>query len=165
MSKKTSDVLTGGNMCMGNSAPVLGTGANTLATSAVVISLNGRAYAVGAAAAAALPTTDAATGKAFVALGKNKACVFVVGVDKAGTRYVYQGPQSSESGFASGADALEFPPNIPENVCPIAYFVARSTDAAAGTWLPSNNMTGVTGVTTAAQAVTWLPSAPMFITN
>ena len=166
MSKKTSDVLTGGNMCQLKSGFSAVAAATTLTNVATTVSINGRQYTIAAATATAGPTVDGFTGKAFLPIIAGQSCTFVVTYDKGGVRRVIQGPIGSEADYASGAGALEFPSQIPMEQCPIAYIVARAASTAVGTWtFGTNNHSGVTGVTTAVQDVSWLPSASLKVTD
>ena len=107
------------------------------------------------------PTTDAATGAAFVALTDNQATVIVWGQTATGTIQLCQGSiENTQVGAATVAgDFIRAPqfPNLPDNFCPMAYQLIRTApDASAFTIGTSNwNATGITVST--AQNIAVLP--------
>lgn len=164
MSKQASDRLTGANMCLSHSGLAAGT-TNTVSTGALVISLNGRTYSVGAAANGAAITTDAVTGVAFLPLILNQVCTFVIGYDKALARKIVQGPVSGDLAFGSKDGAAAFP-IIPETICPVGYILARGGPTLVSTWtFGVSNNSAVTGMTWTFVPVAWLPSKGVYLTD
>jgi len=93
------------------------------------------------------PTTDAATGKAFVPLSPNESALFAFFVDSAGNVAVAQSKKVSTLDFSGGLAALEFP-QLGDGFTPFGYIVGQASAALVGTWtFGTNNWAGVTGFT------------------
>lgn len=160
MSKTASNILSGVNLCMGHSGIAAGT-TTTITTAALVISINGKAYSIGAASNGATPTTDYNTGAAFKPIVAGQACVFVVGYDAGGTRRAMQGPIISLDEYTGKLTAADFP-DVPSDVAAVGYLFAQGGSTLASPWtFGSSNTSGVTGMTYTFQAVNWLPSKPV----
>jgi hypothetical protein len=83
----------------------------------------------------AVPTTDSATGAAFVSQTDNTACVYVMGVVAAGTIAACQGSiVATEVGVSNTAgafrDAPQFP-TLPDDFCPLGYCIVRTAPGAS----------------------------------
>ncbi|MBP8190337.1 MAG: hypothetical protein KAX73_00715, partial [Aquabacterium sp.] len=105
-------------------------------TATTVCAINGK-FATGLTAQTntATPTSDAATGAAFVAQTDNTACVYVFGVNAAGSIQVCQGGiEATEVGVTTTAGAFRNPPqfpNLPDDFCPIGYLLVRTAPSAS----------------------------------
>ncbi len=148
----------------------MGAGTTTTVTQTIpagitanVYTIRGEMYTTAALTNGATPTTDYATGKAFLPVLANQGCVFMLGLNAAGTLKVIQGqianldtitvpgnfltaPQFGAlgpSGSANGAGGGN-------DFCPIAYLLIQAGSTANNTtgWtFGTNNMSGVTGIT------------------
>ena len=146
-------------------------GTTTTLTTTVVgqYAINGKIFQRTALTNQASPTTDIATGRAFVPLPIPvagsvfpKQCVLVVGLDVSGNPQIAQGPLVNTQDVVNGIAAMPWP-TLPETICPIGYVTVVS--AAAGTqvaaWTPgSNNWAGVTGITCTFTDLSDLPGSP-----
>lgn len=98
----------------------------------------------------ALPTTDASTGAAFVALTDNQATVIVVGHNAAGTIAMCQGSiVETQVGVTTTAGAFKVPPqfpDLPDDFMVMGYLIARTAPSAAN-WTPGTDDWAATGVT------------------
>lgn len=115
----------------------------------------------------ASPTTDAATGAAFVALGDNQATVLVWGITLAGAIALCQGSiENTEVGVTTTAGAfLNAPqfPNLPADFCPIAYNLVRTAPSASA-FTPGTSSWTATGITASvAKNISVLPSRPRIV--
>lgn len=149
---------------LGN-ATVLGVAGTTLNLSvSTLVSIAGKLVNKAISNTEATPTTDASTLLAFRPVPANKGTVFVVGLVAAGTLAVVQGEVTDLDASGNFVVAPEFPANIPDTVCPIAYLVlkAGATYVATTTgWLMgTHNTTGVTGITYSYTNVSTLPMRP-----
>lgn len=112
----------------------------------------------------ASPTTDAATGAAFVALSPNKATVLVWGTNAAGAIKLCQGSiEDTDVGVTTTVGAFRSAPqfpNLPDDFVPMAYQLCRTAPSAA-TWTPGTSNWTASGVTCSVmQNVTVLPDRP-----
>lgn len=143
----------------------LGTTSTYTTTAATVCSIGGKfATALGVQTNTASPTTDAATGAAFVALTDNKATVLVWGVNAAGAIQLCQGSiEDTEVGVTTTAGAfLKAPqwPNLPDDFCPIAYNLVRTAPSASD-FTPGTSSWTATGITCSTPVnVSTLPARP-----
>ena len=119
----------------------------------------------------ATPTTDAASGSAFLPLTPNKATVIVFGVNAAGAIKMAQGsivPTEIGVTTTKGAfiNAPQFP-NLPDDFCPVGYALVRTAPSAAtwtagtSSWTASGVFSGINGTTTCAQVNGTLPERPV----
>lgn len=157
--------LGGLTMCTVSPALVKGTNKSytTTVTSSCVI--NGKfATALTAQTNQAVPTTDHATGAAFIAQTDNTASVYVMGINAAGTIKACQGtivPTATGVGTTAGAfiDAPQFP-NLPDDFCPFGYCLVRTAPDASN-WTFGTDNWAATGVTTSEFVqVAVLPDRP-----
>lgn len=112
----------------------------------------------------AVPTTDSATGAAFVAQTDNTACVYVMGLVAAGTIAACQGGiEETEVGITTTAGAFKNPPQfpqLPDDFCPLAYCIVRTAPSASN-WTFGTDNWAATGVTTTQFVnVSVLPDRP-----
>lgn len=134
------------NLVIGNPTLTgLSGAATTHSYSAFAITINGIYYAIAANSGVATPTTDAATGAAFLPLVSQKS-IFVWLVDSAAGDYVIQGSRLSPSAPDS-LITLPLPPNHANGpLIPYAYVVitAGSTSFTFGAtnWNAANVVVG-----------------------
>ena len=137
-----------------SAAFVLGTTSTYTTTVTTSCSIGGKfGTTLGAQTNTASPTTDATTLAAFVALTANQATVLVWGVNAAGAIKLSQGsivPTVTGVTTTAGAfiNAPQFP-NLPDDFCPIAYGLVRTspTGNAFTTGTTSWTSSGITAST------------------
>lgn len=116
---------------------------------------------------AASPTLDATTGAAFVALAANQATVLVWGVNAAGAIKLAQGQiVPTETGVTTTAGAFiaapQFP-SLPDDFCPIAYGLVR-TSPTGSAFTPGTTNWTASGITcTVFKNVQTLPDRPRIV--
>ena len=139
-------------MCTVKATAAAGTTTTFSTTGATLYCIKGKAFSTSAAANAATPTTDAATGVAFVPVPANNGCTFVLCYDgtsatAATAIKVVQGPLNLLDGTASGATALfsihgpQFP-GIPDTLCPFAYLITKVGASGAAWTFGASNLAG-----------------------
>lgn len=146
-------------MCTMKAAIAAGTTSTLSTTGTTLYCIKGKAYSKGALTNQATPTTDAATGSAFVAVGANYGCVFVVGFDSGGNLKVVQGPLQALDVSGSFILAPQFGP-VPDTVCPIGYIVIKVGSTGSNWTFGSSNLSGATGLTYTFVDVMTLPDRP-----
>lgn len=103
----------------------------------------------------ATPTTDAATGAAFVAQTDNTACCYVIGQNAAGTIKVCQGAiVPTEVGITTTAGAFINPPpfpTLPDDFMVFGYGIVRTAPSASD-FTFGTSAWDATGVTTSTWA-------------
>lgn len=150
---------------MVSAAFVLGTTSTytTTVTTEVVIGAK-FGTTLGAQTNTASPTTDAATGAAFVPLAANQATVLVWGVNAAGAILLAQGsivPTAVGVTTTAGAfiNAPQFP-GLPDTFCPIAYNLVRTSPTGSAFTAGTTSWTA-SGITcSTAQNISTLPDRP-----
>lgn len=99
----------------------------------------------------AVPTTDAATGAAFVTMTDNQACVYVMGQTAAGAIAACQGTiVSTEVGITTTAGAFVLAPqfpSLPDDFMTFGYCLVRTAPSASD-WKFGTDNWAATGVTT-----------------
>lgn len=136
-----------------SAALIKGTNKSYTTTVTTQCVINGKfATALTAQTNQAVPTTDHATGAAFVAQTDDTACCYVMGINAAGTIKACQGPiVPTEVGVTTTAgafrDAPPFPTVLPDDFCPLAYTIVR-TAPSASSWTFGTDNWAATGVTT-----------------
>lgn len=125
-----------------------GTGAETVYDTTAVINfaIDGKGYQKAAVTDGATPTTDGNTGSAFTAVGADKICCFVWGLNASGTVSLYQGDIDDVDGDTDVAKTLPNWPSIPNSICPFAYTIVQTTGAASDFTIGTSNW-NATGVT------------------
>jgi len=146
-------------------ATVLGVAGTTLNLSvATIYSILGKIYNKAISNTEATPALDASTGAAFLPVPKNKGSVFVICLNAAGTLGVVQGKIQDLDASGNFIIPPEFPANIPDTLCPIAYLVLKAGTTYVATttgWqMGAHNTTGVTGVTYTFVDINTLPVKP-----
>ncbi len=139
------------------------TGTNTFA-------IKGKAYTKTAISSGATPTTDYATGAAFLPIPVSYGSVFTIGLDHSGNTKAIQGTIVPLDGIAgSGA----FFPNGPQfgglgpagsgstdnDFCPIAYVVIQNGTTGAA-WTFGTGNWNATGITATFVDIITLPDRP-----
>lgn len=160
--------MRGATRNMVSAAFVLGTTSTyttTVTTECVIDGVFGTTLA--AQTNTASPTTDAATGLPFVALGDNQATVLVWGVTLAGAIAMCQGSiEDTQVGVTTTAGAfLKAPqfPTLPDDFCPIAYNLVRTAPSASA-WTAGTSSWTATGVTcSVAKNISVLPARPRIV--
>ncbi len=150
----------------------------TLAAGATanIIAIRGKMYSVAALANTATPTTDYATGKAFLPVLANNGCVFLIGFNAAGALKAIQGQVAPldtvtvPGNFITGPNFGGLGPSGSANgagggndFCPIGYLVIQAgstANATTGWTFGTNNMSGVTGIRYTFDDVCGIPDRP-----
>ena len=112
----------------------------------------------------ASPTTDALTGEAFPALSANQATVLVFGINSAGAIKLCQGSiEDTEVGVTTTAGAFKTLPQfpaMPDDFCPIAYGLVRTSPTGSSFTAGTTSWTA-SGITCSTFVdVATLPSRP-----
>jgi len=143
--------------CFGLSTITMGTTTTVTLTNAVGYAIRGKAYITTASGANAAVTSflDPNTGAAPKGVGAGLGCMIVACVTATGTAATMRFVQSeivplqaNSAAYTAGAflDAPEWP-MIPNNLCPIGYFVVKvATDYTPG----ATHIFGTTSVATGA---------------
>jgi hypothetical protein len=146
-------------LCLGNATLVAGT-TSTITNSAVAYTINGKTYSKAGVSNGATPTTDAATGLAFVPLTANKGCTFLIGYNAANVMLVTQGDLVDLSPAGNFMYAPNFGP-VPNDFCPVGYEVVKAGSTAVGSWTFGTSVqTPLTGMTYTFTNITTLPDRP-----
>lgn len=164
-------------MCLSKVALAAGTTTTISTTGTTIYSIRGKAYSKAAITNGATPTTDYATGNAFLPipipntapnLALGYGSVFMVGLDHSGNIKVIQGqvaPLDVNGNFITAPQFGAFGPSgsgsTDNDFCPIGYIVVKLGSTAVATWtFGTNNLSSVTGVTYAFQDVVGWPDRP-----
>lgn len=144
-------------MCLSKVTLAAGTTTTLSTTGTTTFAIRGKAYSKAAITNGATPTTDWATGNAFLPVPANFGSIFMVGLDSGGNLRCIQGTVVPLDATGAFILAPQFGPLGPSgsgttnnDFCPIGYLVikAGSTASSAPGWLfGTNNMSGVTGIT------------------
>jgi hypothetical protein len=157
-----ADPQTDGPKTMSVSVPVLAAGTTTTVstTNAINYCIEGKAFNKAALSNTATPTTDFATGAAFVGITKNQGTVVVLGLDSGATLRAAQGQVQALDAAGRFINAAMFP-TIPGTMCPFGYIVLKAGNSLSGTWtFGSSNLSGVSGMTYTFVDIMTLPSRP-----
>ena len=139
-----------------------GTTTTLSTTGTTTYAIRGKAYTKAAITNGATPTTDAASGAAFIPVPANYGSVFMVGLNAAGSLLAVQGTVTPLDNTGAFITAPQFGA-LPTDFCPIGYLVikAGSTASSAPGWtFGGSNMSGVTGITYTFQDVVGVPDRP-----
>lgn len=143
--------IHGLTMCTVSPALVKGTTSTYTTTVTSAGMINGKfVTALTAQTNAATPTTDAATGAAFVALADNQATVIVMGQNAAGTIKACQGsivPTAVGVTTTAGSfiNAPQFP-TLPDDFITFGYVLVRAAPSASA-WTFGTDSWTATGIT------------------
>lgn len=157
-------------MCLSKVTLAAGTTTTLSNTGTTIYAIKGKAYSKSAMSNAATPTTDWATGNAFLPVPANYGSVYMIGFDSGGNLRAIQGtvtPLDSAGNFRQAPQFGGFGPagsgSTDNDFCPIGYLVikAGSTASSSPGWLfGSSNMSSVTGITyTFVDVIGW-PDRP-----
>lgn len=128
----------------------------------IVYSIRGKQYQKTQITNGATPTTDWATGNAFLGVKANKGSVFIVGFDSSGNIKCVQGTITDLDSDGNFKQAPDFG-GIPLNFCPIGALIIKAgstADATTGWLFGSSNMSAVTGITYTFFDLAGLPDRP-----
>lgn len=161
MSFNLTGAAYGGNITLGKAGLAAGTTTTYTIATAFAYAIKGQLFTGGAGTNVAHPTLDGATGKAFVALAPDQACIVAYFVNAAGTVSAIQGPIIQNSQLTGGLAAAQFP-QASDLLTPFAYALVQASTALVGTWLVgTNNWAGVTGLTAIFRDVMDYPAQPI----
>lgn len=157
-------------MCMSKVTLAAGTTTTLSNTGTTTFAIKSKAYTKAAMTNAATPTTDWATGAAFIPVPANFGSIFMVGFDSTGALRCIQGTVTPLDNTGAFITAPQFGGTGPSgsgttdnDFCPVGYLVikAGSTASSAPGWLfGTNNMSSVTGLTyTFVDVIGW-PGRP-----
>lgn len=157
-------------MCLGKVTLAAGTTTTISNTGTIVYAIRGKAYSKAAMTNATTPTTDAATGKAFIPVLANQGSVYMIGLDHGGNLLCVQGTVTALDNTgafitapifgalgASGSGATN------NDFCPIGYLLIQAGATANNTtgWIfGTSNMSSVTGITYTFVDVVGEPDRP-----
>lgn len=158
-------------------AVAAGTTTTISTTGTATYAIKGKLYTKSALTNQATPTTDYATGNAFLPipipntapnLALGYGCVFTIGFDHSGNLKVVQGtvvPLDSSGNFINasqfGGVGPEGSGSTDNDFCPIAYLIVQLGSTAVATWtFGTNNLSSVTGVTYTFVDIATLPDRP-----
>lgn len=154
-----------------------GTTTTISTTGTITYAIKGKLFTKTAITNGATPTTDFATGNAFLPipipntapnLALGYGSVYVVGFDKSGNIKVIQGTIEALDVNGNFIRAPMFGGLGPvgqgstdNDFCPIGYIVVQLGSTAVATWtFGTNNLSGVTGVTYTFVDISTLPDRP-----
>jgi hypothetical protein len=160
-------------LALGKVTLAAGTTTTLTNTGTTTYAIKGKAYTKTAMTNAASPTTDYATGSAFLPLTINKGTVFMVGFDSGGAVRAIQGTSTDLDGAAvATAKFLRAPQfggfgpagsgSTNNDFCPVGYIIVKAGSDYAGTgWtFGSSNWAGITGIATTFVDVIGWPDRP-----
>lgn len=134
-------------LCLSYAGIAAGTTNTYTTANAVNYAIAGVAYTKAAATNAAVPTTDATTGAAFVPVAANFGSVYVFGYDASGNLKVSQGQVQAldvQGNFLLSPQL----PFLPDGVAPFGYLVFKGGSTLASPWVfGTGNFSSVTGAT------------------
>jgi hypothetical protein len=137
-------------------------GATTISTTGTpAYMLNGKLLAATAQSGGATPTTDIATGAAFIPLATGKGCVFVFGWDSSAPTVasVAQGKVVNAADVTNKSATYDFP-QIPATFCPFAYVTISYV--GSGTWtFGTSNWNATTATIGTVINCALLPNQPL----
>lgn len=150
-------------MCLSKVTLAAGTTTTLSTTGTTTYAIRGKAYTKAALTNQATPTTDYATGAAFLPVLANYGSIYMVGFDRSGNLKAIQGtivPLDVSGNFINAPQFGALGPSgsgsTNNDFCPIGYLViqAGSTASATSGWtFGSSNMASVTGITYTFQDV------------
>lgn len=146
-------------MCTMKATIAAGTTTTLTTTGVTLFCIKGKAYSRAALTNQATPTTDFATGAAFVGVAINKGSIFAVGFDSGGTLRCVQGTVTDLDASGAFIVSPSFGPT-PDTFCPIGYIVIKVASNGSTWTFGSSNLSGVTGVTYTFVDVMTMPDRP-----
>lgn len=157
-------------MCFTKATLAAGTTSTLLTTGTTTYAVKGKFYTKTALSNVATPTTDFATGAAFLPIPVSYGSVFNIGFDKSGNVKAIQGTIVPLDGIANSA---KFYPNGPQfgglgpagsgstnnDFCPIGYVVIQNGTTGSAWTFGSSNWTA-TDITATFVDIATLPDRP-----
>jgi hypothetical protein len=163
-------------MCLSKVTLAAGTTSTLSTTGTTTYAIRGKAYTKAALSNVVTPTTDWATGKAFLPCPASSGTVYMIGLDSGGTVRAVQGTVVSTDGVAQSATAFnngapQFGGDGPagsgstdNDFCPIGYIIFKADSTASsspGAVLGSANLaTPATGMSYSFVDVITQPDRP-----
>lgn len=170
-------------MCLSKVSLAAGTTTTISTTGTTTYAIRGKAYTKAAITNGATPTTDWATGNAFIPIpiplsspnlpgvpngAAGYASIYTVGLDSGGSIRVIQGsivPLDSAGNFLTAPQFGGLGPagsgSTDNDFCPIGYIIVKLGSTAVATWtFGTNNLSSVTGVTYVFVDVIGMPDRP-----
>ncbi len=158
------------NLCVSKVTLAAGTTTTLSNTGTIIFSIRGKSYSKSAMTNAATPTTDWATGLAFIPIpiplsssnlpgvpngAAGYASIYMIGLDHSGNLRAIQGSIVTLDGSGNFLVAPQFGGSGPngsgttaDDFCPIGYMIVKLGTTAVATWtFGTNNNSSVTGVT------------------
>lgn len=138
-----------GTGCLGKSTLAAGTTTTLSNTGTIAYAIRSKAYSKTAMSNAATPTTDYATGNAFIGVLAGFGSVFTIGLDHSGNLKAVQGTITALDSSGKFVLAPQFG-GPPLDFCPIGYLLIQAgstADATHGWRFGTDNMSSVTGIT------------------
>lgn len=161
MTTNATNGLAGGNLALGKANLAAGTTSTISTTGTLPYAVQGQVYNRTALTNSPTPTVDIMTGRPFVPLVADQACIFLFALDAAGNVRVTQGPIAKLSDIVGKLAAAHFP-TLNDDLTPIGYLYAQAGLTLVGTWLfGTNNLSGVTGMTYSFRDVFLIPAQPI----
>lgn len=137
-------------MCTLKVTLAAGTTSTLSSTGTIYYCIRGKAYTKAALSNTTTPTTDAVTAAAFNPVGKNTGCIFIIGLNAAGTLLAAQSTIVALDTSGKFITAPPIPPLL-DDFCPIGYEIIQAgstANAVATGWVfGTNNQASVTGIT------------------
>jgi hypothetical protein len=156
--------------CLSKVTLAAGTTTTLSTTGTTTFAIRGKAYSKTAITNGATPTTDYATGNAFLGVKANNGSVFMVGFDHTGALKAIQGTieaLDTSGNFIRAPQFGGFGPSgqgsTDNDFCPIGYIVIQAgstADATTGWIFGTSNMSSVTGITYTFVDVCGWPDRP-----
>jgi len=144
-------------MCVSKATLAAGTTTTLSNTGTTTFFIKSRAYTKAAMTNAATPTTDWATGNAFIGVTANNGCSFIIGFDSGGNLRAIQStvqPLDASGAFIRAPVFGGFAPagsgSNDNDFCPIGYLIIKAgatANATTGWIFGTSNMSSVTGIT------------------
>jgi len=170
-------------LCLSKVTLAAGTTTTISTTGTTVYAIRGKAYSKAAITNGATPTTDWATGNAFIPIpiplsspnlpgvvngAAGYASIYMVGLDSGGSVRVIQGSIVALDSSGAFLTAPQFGGLGPagsgstdNDFCPIGYIIVKLGSTAVATWtFGTNNLSGVTGATYTFVDVVGTPDRP-----
>jgi hypothetical protein len=157
-------------MCLSKVALAAGTTTTLSTTGTTTYAIRGKAYTKTAITNGATPTSDYATGNAFLPVLANKGSIYMIGLDASGSIKVIQGTITDLDVSGNFIRAPQFGGTAPagsgstnNNFCPIGYLVIKAGSTADNTtgWIfGTSNNSSVTGITYTFQDTVGWPDRP-----
>lgn len=157
-------------MCFTKCTLAAGSTSTLSTTGTTTFAIKGKFYTKTVLSSVATPTTDYATGAAFLPVLRNKGSVFTVGFDHSGALKAVQGTITDLDVSGNFVVAPQFGGLGPSgsgstdnDFCPIGYIVIQAgatADNTTGWVFGTSNMSSVTGITYTFQDIATLPDRP-----